>query len=311
MIVDDAACSTVMINNTGLYLKVSPGNPQKPYLLILHGGPGLSSIDFEYSLGPHLERRFNVIYLDQRYSGRSYYPVKNSNNLLEHISFKLLIDDIESVRINLGVKNWHIMGHSWGGLLGLLYTLEYPDRVKAFMSISGAFDMEEVLMQGFKKVRDIYRSWLSSKNPEKVIDAQKRLSSLERTNSRNQDPLFRFRSLLLMATETNGYFSAHTNSSTRNKWYMLMKPYFGRHLLSKGLVRNECFDQVSMWHEFSRVAVPSLFITGEDDGIVIPSHTKRAASIVKNSMFYQITKSAHFPYFENTAQVSRVIGKFL
>jgi proline iminopeptidase len=39
------------------------------------------------------------------------------------------VDDIEAIRTQLGIERWHVLGHSWGGLLVQLYANDYPERI--------------------------------------------------------------------------------------------------------------------------------------------------------------------------------------
>jgi len=48
------------------------------------------------------------------------------------------LKDIESIRISLGIKSWHVLGHSWGGLLAQAYTSAYPSQVKSLALVSSS-----------------------------------------------------------------------------------------------------------------------------------------------------------------------------
>ena len=60
----------VKVPESQLYVRVR-GNPEKPLIVNLHGGPGgYSGIDIKL-MGPGLEDKFLVAYLDQRGCGKS------------------------------------------------------------------------------------------------------------------------------------------------------------------------------------------------------------------------------------------------
>jgi len=48
------------------------------------------------------------------------------------------LDDIERVRISAGIESWHVMGHSWGGLLAQAYTSRFPRRVSSLLLSSSS-----------------------------------------------------------------------------------------------------------------------------------------------------------------------------
>ena len=50
-------------------------------------------------------------------------------------SIPRFVEEVEIVRQALGLKKVHLLGQSWGGVLGLEYCLAYPDAVKTFINI--------------------------------------------------------------------------------------------------------------------------------------------------------------------------------
>lgn len=107
------------------------GNPNGRPALFLHGGPGVGiSSDYRRFFDP---KHYRIILVDQRGAGRSTPHACIEENTTWHI-----IEDLEKIRMALGVKNWIVMGGSWGSLLALCYAIEHPDRV-AGMIIRGIF----------------------------------------------------------------------------------------------------------------------------------------------------------------------------
>jgi proline iminopeptidase len=48
------------------------------------------------------------------------------------------VADLEALRVHLGHERWTVIGHSWGSFLGLVYALEFTERIEALVDISGA-----------------------------------------------------------------------------------------------------------------------------------------------------------------------------
>lgn len=108
-----------------LYYEVS-GNPRGPAVLFLHGGPGAGT-------QPHYRRFFDpsywqVVLFDQRGCGRSVPQASVAANTTAH-----LLEDIERLRLHLGVADWLLFGGSWGSTLALAYAQAYPGRVRGFV----------------------------------------------------------------------------------------------------------------------------------------------------------------------------------
>lgn len=88
-------------------------------LLTLHGGPGgghdyLEPLDALGSERP-------VIFYDQLGCGRSDRPDARPMWTIERFA-----DEIDEVRAALGLERIHLLGHSWGGWLGIEYLLRRP-----------------------------------------------------------------------------------------------------------------------------------------------------------------------------------------
>lgn len=93
----------------------------------LHGGPGYWSKSFQYFAGPSLEENLQMVYLDQRGCGQS------EHSSIKEYSLNRLIDDIEELRIFLGIEEWLVMGHSFGGILAVKYAQRFPERTKGLI----------------------------------------------------------------------------------------------------------------------------------------------------------------------------------
>ena len=85
----------------------------------LHGGPGH---DCEYLVSAHEGIPGRHILYCQRGSFHSPAPI-------ESITAQAHIDDLESLRLTLGVERLTIVGHSWGTMLAMLYLAAHPTRV--------------------------------------------------------------------------------------------------------------------------------------------------------------------------------------
>jgi proline iminopeptidase len=102
------------------------GNPDGQAVLFLHGGPGGGT-------SPTQRRFFDpahyrIVLFDQRGAGKSTPLGEYRQN-----TTALLIDDIEKIRIMLGIEQWLVFGGSWGSTLALAYGEAHPDRCLGFV----------------------------------------------------------------------------------------------------------------------------------------------------------------------------------
>ncbi|RSK31791.1 alpha/beta fold hydrolase [Hymenobacter metallilatus] len=95
--------------------------------LFVHGGPGAGSYSFEKLGGNRLEDQLQMVYLDQRGSGRS------GSSRSKNYSMARMVQDLEEVRQQLGVQKWVVLAHSFGGTIATAYARQYPQRVQALV----------------------------------------------------------------------------------------------------------------------------------------------------------------------------------
>lgn len=104
-----------------LYVDES-GNPDGIPVLFVHGGPGAGCGKFDRRFfDPEVYR---IVLFDQRGSGRSRPHAELENNTTQK-----LVEDIEVIRVALGIDKWVLFGGSWGSTLSLVYAQTYPERV--------------------------------------------------------------------------------------------------------------------------------------------------------------------------------------
>jgi proline iminopeptidase len=99
-------------------------------LVILHGGPGLSHKYMKPQIDSLLSSEFTLLYYDQRGSGWS--EGENDSTNLNMDSF---VRDLEELRRHFGLSKVNLLGHSFGGLLGMYYGITFPDNLNSLVLI--------------------------------------------------------------------------------------------------------------------------------------------------------------------------------
>jgi proline iminopeptidase len=109
-------------DNTQLHIReFGVGDP----LILLAGGPGLTS-DYLKPVWEKLSTKYRCIVIDQRGTGKSTIATIDSTNM----SMGNYCNDIEALRKHLQLEKINLAGHSWGAMLAMEYTSNYPDKVK-------------------------------------------------------------------------------------------------------------------------------------------------------------------------------------
>lgn len=116
-----------LVEGATLYFRdVGRGQP----IIVLHGGPGF---DHNYLL-PDLDRladEYRLIYYDQRGCGKSTWNAPPAP-----VSLQSEMDDLDRIREHFELEQVTLMGHSWGGLLAMEYTLRHPERVSRLILLN-------------------------------------------------------------------------------------------------------------------------------------------------------------------------------
>jgi L-proline amide hydrolase len=110
--------------------------PGKFPLVCLHGGPGAAH-DYLGSLQAMAETGRRVIFYDQIGCGRSAIPESKP----EMWTVELYVDELNAVRGALGLARIHLLGQSWGGMLGMEYALTQPQGLESLTVASSPASM--------------------------------------------------------------------------------------------------------------------------------------------------------------------------
>lgn len=125
-----------MLKSNGLDLRYRVTG-RGPALMVQPPGWGIGAGLYEQTLQP-LEREFTVIYHDPRGSGRSGAPDDPDD-----INVGCFVDDLEALRVHLGLESFALMGHSHGGFIALNYALRYPQHLSHLVALDAQLGIAE------------------------------------------------------------------------------------------------------------------------------------------------------------------------
>src|SRR5713101_2603497 len=125
------------------YVALGQGEP----LLIVHGGPGASHDYFLPYLLP-LARHNRVIFVDERGSGRSGRLEDPKGYTVDN-----MVEDVEAVRVALGLGKVSLLGHSYGGVLAQAYALKYQSNL-SHLVLASTFSSTKALNEIFVRMKE-------------------------------------------------------------------------------------------------------------------------------------------------------------
>jgi 3-oxoadipate enol-lactonase len=102
--------------------------------LLLLNGIAMSAVSWDVVARP-LAKSYRVIRCDFR--GQLMTPMSPPSDIAEHA------DDVAALLDHLEIKRTHLIGTSFGGVVGTLVAARYPDRVRSLTTIASANGFDE------------------------------------------------------------------------------------------------------------------------------------------------------------------------
>lgn len=156
------------------------GNPEKPPLILIHGGKDHARSWDSVALA--LRDHFHVIAPDLRGHGDSQWSIGGSYALVD---FTL---DIAQLLDSLGVYPVEIVGHSMGGSVALQYTGTFPDRVKRVVAIEGLGPAPHLIRE--RPAQERMQTWvtemqrLARRHPRRYASLDEAVQRMQEANPR-------------------------------------------------------------------------------------------------------------------------------
>ena len=108
-------------------------------LFVLHGGPGMAH-DYVRNIADLAEETGRtVVHYDQVGCGRSTHLPEAPREFWEP---GLFVDEFHAVRAELGIEQYHLLGQSWGGMLGAEIAVRRPEGLASLSICNSPASME-------------------------------------------------------------------------------------------------------------------------------------------------------------------------
>lgn len=270
------------VNGTDLYMDI---RGKGEYVLVVHGGPGLNHSYFQPYLDG-MEKDFRLVYFDQRACGQSAIPPTDS------ISIKLMVDDIEDIRKELGIEKLNILSHSWGGVLAAWYGITYPSHVKKLIfcdpaMFSREYDAEAAALMRQKSTKQdsVDRAQIMAKGDLDVPDYEK---------------------LFLLTFQLSAYNRSNISALHLNlpQNFKAANEALFTALSADPAMRANLYDSLHSFH------FPVLIVHGASDIIPLAA-IKRLKEEIPQARIEIMNHSGHFPFVEEPEYFRKTVTQFL
>lgn len=270
-----------------IWYEVYGDGPQPPVIL-LHGGPGGTSLGFE----PLKDLGYDgpLVFLDQLGSGRSDSLSDTSLMTLDQY-----VDQVERLRAHLGYEQFILYGHSWGTMLGIAYWEAFPERVQAMVMSSPLFSTKLWIQDAKRLIATLPDSLQQAIRVHEANQDYKHPAYLQAVEA--------YYALYVRRKERPKVDRSDLNLVSGEAIYMYM--WGPSEFSSTGTLRD--FDKMEL---LPQIQVPVLLMAGEYDEAQ-PSTVRYYQSLIPNARFEEIPDAAHSTLNDNRTATLNAVRGFL
>ena len=271
-----------------LYVEIH-GEENKNTVLYLHGGPGESCYDFSYHQAKKLSKSLKLILIDQR-------GVFRSESINETDSFNLddLIHDCEVLREQLDIKEWSVIGHSFGGFLALKYAYLYPESIKKIVFECPTFDFGLTSINLIRKTAKLAEKYGKTSLYLQCISVIENIQSakgLEEAYQNLSSQLGESRMEIYTYQSNNPTDYSLYSQKDWDQFEYNAEVHYER-------LKNDGEIYKSLLPLLNEVTTPMLLLLGKHDPVTCEKQVKAFNSILKDRKVYLFEGSGHTPHYE-------------
>ena len=289
-----------ILPNPKFYIARFTKNPNKPYVLFIHGGPGLNCGTIEHLIehnGLFNLLNYNIIVYDQRNCGRSKKfsePVRHQDN----------IDDLQKIIIYLSesckLQIHALIGHSYGAKLLFDYYQNFQSHIPGvFVATADSIltprlnnlmlDLAYLKQNNLDLYHQLFHE-INSPDLNKIWDVSEQLTPVFQENK--DRPYLYWANLACFQTIQD--IQRRINLPIDTQTFISVR---------KDLYSNEANFDVAI----DNLEIPKLWINGFHD-FVMNGHEAAMSNNPKTVTFYQ---SSHHPHLEENERFSELLNEFI
>jgi proline-specific peptidase len=272
-------------------LDAKGGNGATP-LLCLHGGPGANWLHMKPYEAFADERR--VVFYDQLGAGNSAVNEPHDPAMWTP---ELYLDEVDAMREALGLERVHILGHSWGGMLGMQYASGQPRGLVSLIAESSPASVPDWLPE--------VQHLLSELPPEVAATVREHEEAGTTDDPAYQEAVMVFYNRHLCRTDPwpDWLVECFTILEANPEVYRTMNGPSEFHVI--GTIRDWDISG-----DLGRIEVPTLLFCGRYDEVT-PATVEAAHRRIPGSEFVVFEDSSHTAQAEEPERTFELIRDFL
>ncbi|KAI0254989.1 prolyl aminopeptidase-2 [Lactifluus subvellereus] len=267
---------------------------KNPPLVCLHGGPGAVHTYLTPFQDLNSTYDIPVIFYDQAGNGRSTHVQEADASVLTE---SLFLAELDNLIARLGVEEYDLLGHSWGGMLAMRFAVQQPKGLRRLVVISSPMDV---------------RLWCEAQNklrtrlPQEVQDTLAQHEKAGTTGSEEYQAAvgeFWRRHLCRIDPFPQDVQAAFQSLEEDPTVYLTMYGPFQFDVI--GTIKDWTITD-----ELHKIAIPTLLINGRYDEAQDSTMAPAFAHIPK-VRWVTLENSSHMSHWEERERVMEIVGGFL
>lgn len=262
----------------------------KGTVLALHGGPGASH-DYLLPLQGLNRAGFRVVFFDQLGCGRSDLPDDAALFTLDHH-----VEETEAFRQELGLGQVHLIGSSYGGMLGLAYAIRYGGNLRSLVTVGGLASVPFTVAEMNRRKLELPAA---TQEVFRKYEAREEYQAPEYLRAVDEYYHAFVLRLPVWPPEVNDSFQK-----------LAERPVYGvmngpNEFTIIGTIRD-----LDLTPQLGEIHVPTLVTGGRFDEVT-PNVAEQIHRGIPGSRRVTFENSSHMPFWEEPEEFLRIVGEFL
>jgi L-proline amide hydrolase len=266
----------------------------KTPVVVLHGGPGATH-NYTLRMARLSEQGWPVIHYDQLGAGLStHLPDKGA----DFWTVDLFLDELDNLLDGLGVGgNYHLIGQSWGGMLGAEHAIRKPAGLRSFVIADSPASMDLWVSEANRLRESLPRE------VQEVLLKHEEAGTTDSSEYAEAEKVFYDRHVCRVVPNPPEVAQSFANIAEDPTVYHTMNGPSEFHVI--GTLRD--------WTVVDRVrdiAAPTLLVSGAYDEAT-PATMQPFMDGIPDVRWEMFPQSSHMPHVEEEERFLTVVGGFL
>lgn len=256
------------------------GTNSEQRIVFLHG---LMAFSANWrKIATKLESQYQCLIYDQRGHGRSFKPESG-------YSSEEFAQDLDKITTELGWNRFHLVGHSQGGRVAMVYADQHPEKVRTLTVEDMGASVLVDSYKYFEKMLNIVPTPFTSRETVKLFFEDSFLKQFKP----NEDP-----KVLLLFLQAN----IEEKESGVYDWK------FSKQAIIETARESHKVDR---WREWSSLKMPVLLVRGENSHILSSEEFQKMIQINPQVTGAEMKGAGHWIHYEKYAEFTQLLTEFL